>query len=101
MDGVIAEIDTLRYTPAGIPHMKFRLEHHSWQAEVGVDREVTVAMSVIALGDPALMAAKCKAGQAVVVKGFLSQRSLKSDYPVLHINQIKLLEEKDHGTSTS
>jgi len=100
LEGVIAEIEPLRYTPSGIPHMSFRLRHESRQREADAERDVSIEMSIVALGTPALDAAKLEIGQAVAVKGFLSRRSLKSDYPVLHVNQIKLLQEESHGTST-
>jgi primosomal replication protein N len=100
LEGVVAEKDALRYTPAGVPHLEFRLQHQSRQPEAGSERDVTVAMSAVALGEPALTAAEFENGQVVLVKGFLSRRGLKSDYPVLHINQIKLLQEENHATST-
>jgi primosomal replication protein N len=99
LEGIVIETNVLRYTPGGVPFMEMRVQHSSRQCEAGLERDVTVTLSVFALGDPALAAATIKIGQSVAVKGFLSQRSLKSEYPVLHINQIKLLEE-NHATST-
>ena len=89
IEGVIAEVDALRYTPAGVPHVEFTLAHQSRQREADVEREVAVTMSAVALGEPALEAAKFVSGAAIAVKGFLSRRGLKSDYPILHVNQIK------------
>lgn len=89
LEGIVAELETLRYTPAGIPHVTFQLEHRSRQREAEMERDVTVIVSAVALGEVALAAAKLATGQAIAVKGFLSRRSLKSDYPVLHISQIK------------
>ena len=89
IEGVIAEIDALRYTPAGVPHVEFRLDHQSRQREANGERDVQVTMSAVALGEPALEAAKLTPGAAIAVKGFISRRGLKSDYPILHVNQIK------------
>jgi primosomal replication protein N len=89
LEGVIADMDTLRYTPAGVPRVEFRIDHNSRQREANGEREVNVSVAVVALADAALAMAKLKAGDRVAVKGFLSRRSLKSDYPVLHVNQIK------------
>ena len=100
LEGVVADIEALRYTPAGVPHVEFRLDHQSRQQEAAGEREVNVIVSAVALGNPALTATKLKPGDAIAVKGFLSRRSLKSDYPVLHVNQIKLLQEENHATST-
>ncbi len=99
IEGILTETSVLRYTPAGVPFMEMRIQHFSRQPEAGSERDVSVTLLVIALGEPALVAATIKTGQSIAVKGFLSQRSLKSEFPVLHVNQIKLLEE-DHGTST-
>ena len=92
IEGTIAETALLRYTPAGIPVSEFRLIHESRQSEAGQDRAVQIELSVLVMGDPALEIAKIPGGSEVAVKGFLSRRSQKSDYPVLHINQFKLLK---------
>ena len=92
IEGTIAETALLRYTPAGIPISEFRLIHQSRQSEAGQDRAVQVELSVLALGDLAIEIAKTPGGSEVAVKGFLSRRSQNSDYPVLHINQFKLLK---------
>lgn len=99
LEGIVIEISVLRYTPAGVPFVEMRVQHSSRQREADIERDVSVTLSVFALGDPALTAATIKTGQSIAIKGFLSQRSLKSEYPVLHVNQIKLLEE-NHATST-
>jgi primosomal replication protein N len=92
VEGMIAETALLRYTPAGIPISEFRLIHESRQLEAGQERAVQVELSVLAMGDVAIGIAKIPGGSEVAVKGFLSRRSQKSDYPVLHINQFKLLK---------
>ena len=99
LEGIVIEISVLRYTPAGVPFVEMRVQHSSRQREANVERDVSVTLSVFALGDPALTATTIKVGQSIAIKGFLSQRSLKSEYPVLHVNQIKLLEE-NHATPT-
>ncbi len=84
-------MEVLRYTPGGVPLLSLQLRHRSEQREADGERQVDVTMSVVALGEPALAAAKLKQGQSIAVKGFLSRRSLKSDYPVLHVQRIKSL----------
>jgi primosomal replication protein N len=92
IEGTIAEAALLRYTPAGIAISEFRLIHESRQLEAEQDRAVQVELSVLVMGDAAIEIAKIPGGSEVAVKGFLSRRSQKSDYPVLHINQFKLLK---------
>ena len=82
----------VRYTPAGIPVSEFRLIHESRQSEAGQERAVHVELSVLAMGDVAIGIAKTPGGSEVAVKGFLSRRSQNSDYPVLHVNQFKLIK---------
>jgi primosomal replication protein N len=100
IEGSLTEISVLRYTPAGVPLIEMRIQHFSRQPEAGSERDVSVTLTVFVLGEPALIAATMRVGQNIAIKGFLSQRSLKSEFPVLHANQIKLLEE-NHATSTS
>jgi primosomal replication protein N len=92
IEGTVIERAPLRYTPAGIPVSEFRLTHESRQLEAGQERAVQVELSVLALGDVALAMADIPGGSTVAVKGFLCRRSQRSDYPVLHINQFKLLK---------
>jgi primosomal replication protein N len=92
IEGKIAESAPLRYTPAGIPVSELRLIHESRQLEAGLERTVQVELSVLAMGNVATEIAHVPAGSEVAVKGFLSRRSRNSDYPVLHINQFKLLK---------
>ena len=44
MTACIAEAESLRYTPAGLPAINLRLEHESQQAEAGHPRAVKAAI---------------------------------------------------------
>jgi primosomal replication protein N len=92
IEGSIADPQPLRYTPAGIPVCAFHLKHESMQIEAGHERRVNVEMSVVAMGEAAKKIAALAPGSRLAVKGFLSRRSQKSDYPLLHMNQFKLIE---------
>ncbi len=92
LDGVVASIEPLRYTPAGIPLLSFVVQHVSDQIEGGMKRKVECVLNAVALGnitsDTALKAVKI--GDQVEVTGFLAKRSLKSTQLVMHINAISL-----------
>jgi primosomal replication protein N len=45
----IAEIEALRYTPAGLPALNMRLEHESEVQEAGQTRQVKAAVKAVAL----------------------------------------------------
>ena len=86
--GVVASIEPLRYTPAGIPLLSFVIQHVSDQIEAGMKRKVECEINAVAIGNVALKALEL--GTSVEVAGFLAKRSLKSRQLVLHINEISL-----------
>jgi len=87
----------MRYTPAGIPALNFRIAHASEQIEAGVQRSVACEMPALALGQTALLLAGAKPGDGLRLTGFIAAKSLKSRTPVLHVNEIEFLEGMDHG----
>ena len=88
---------SLRYTPAGIPALNFRIAHASEQFEAGGMRAVECEMAALALGQTALLLAGAKPGDGLRLSGFLAAKSLKSRTPVLHVNEIEFLEGMNHG----
>ena len=86
------ELAALRFTPAGIPALNFRIAHQSTQEEAGAQRKVECEMACVALGPTALLLAGAKPGDAVKLSGFLAAKSLKSRTPVLHVDTIEFLE---------
>lgn len=97
LTGKLLELAALRYTPAGIPALNFRIAHRSQQIEAGGRRQVECEMQALALGQAALLLAGAKPGEALRLSGFLAAKSLKSRTPVLHVNEIEFLEGIDHG----
>ena len=96
LTGSLLELESLRYTPAGIAALNFRVSHASEQSEAGVKRQVECEMQAIALGPTALLLAGSRPGDRVRLGGFLAAKSLKSRTPVLHVNEIEFLEGTDH-----
>jgi primosomal replication protein N len=90
IDGQLTELDSLRYTPAGIERIEMKIRHASTQQEAGTPRQVQCEVSALALGEAARQAVKLQVGQRVVAEGFLAQRSLRSMQLVMHIDNIKL-----------
>jgi primosomal replication protein N len=84
-----------RYSPAGLPIAYFTLEHHSWQSEADIPREVRCRIQVLAGGKTLAPAAeKLKPGSWVRVRGFISRANNRQGEArlVLHAEQIKALE---------
>ncbi len=90
--GSLIELAALRYTPAGIPALNFRIAHRSTQEEAGAQRTVECEMACVALGPTAQLLAGAKPGDGVKLGGFLAAKSLKSRIPILHVDTIEFLE---------
>jgi len=90
IDGQLAELDSLRYTPAGVPRIEMKIRHASTRNEAGSQRQVQCEVPALALGEAAQHAALLKLGQQVRAEGFLAQRSLRSMQLVMHIDKITL-----------
>lgn len=88
IDGEVVQIDTLRYTPAGIPLLSFVLRHLSEQVEAGMQRRVECDVNAMVIGPLAENSQSIKVGEFVKASGFLAKRSLKSTQLVMHINTL-------------
>lgn len=91
--GRLLERGSLRYTPAGIPVIEFRITHASEQIEAEVWRSVECELACVAVGVPALLLKESLSGMALIVRGFLAARSLKQKSPVLHVTMIEFVED--------
>ena len=86
IDGEVVQIETLRYTPAGIPLLSFVLRHLSEQVEAGMQRRVECDVNAMVMGPLAERSQSIKVGEFYKASGFLANRSLKSTQLVMHIN---------------
>ncbi|UOO80882.1 primosomal replication protein N [Uruburuella testudinis] len=84
----IAEIGSLRYTPAGIPVLDVVLKHESWQQENGQQCLVKFEMPAKIIGEEAVQWQHRK-NIMVEVSGFLAQRSKRFPRPILRIQNIQ------------
>lgn len=87
--GQIADITPLRYTPAGVAVLNFRLKHTSWQMHGGIKRNVECEIQALALDEVAKTAAKLKVGAPVRLTGFLARKSKDNEQLVLHVNNVE------------
>ena len=88
LGGRIVELDVLRHTPAGVPILKFRLQHDSSQTEAGRERKVSIEIAAVTVEREAKLLAAAKLGSNVTVTGFLAAKSQTSQTPVLHATKI-------------
>jgi primosomal replication protein N len=68
----IAEIDALRYTPAGLPALNMKLDHESEIQEAGQARQVKTSMKAVAFGALAERLVRQAIGSAWKFTGFLA-----------------------------
>jgi primosomal replication protein N len=92
LSGNLIELDALRYTPAGIPVVNFRLNHASEQIEAGAKRAVQCEVSAMAFEREARLIAAGRPGMQVKVTGFLAGKSRDSRQLVLHATDIEFVE---------
>ncbi len=92
IDGQVVERGAVRYTPAGIPVIEFRLQHESEQMEAGAMRKVDCEVSCVALGPLANLLSGINAGASCSATGFLAAKSLKNRSLLLHVTSIEFKE---------
>ncbi|PWW45937.1 primosomal replication protein N [Melaminivora alkalimesophila] len=88
LKAAIAELQPLRYTPAGLPALDLRLEHASVQEEAGERRQVRLTARAIAFGALAERLARQAIGSTWALRGFIAAgRNGKG--LVFHIQEIQ------------
>ena len=90
VDGELVELDSLRYTPAGIARIALKIRNVSTQLEAGMPRKVQCEIPAQAFGAAAKQASVLQIGQRVKAEGFLAQRSLRIAQLIMHIDNITL-----------
>ena len=94
LDAEILDVGPVRATPGGVDTVALRLRHVSEQVEAGGARTVEVTIDASGFGNVAPRLGALGKGQRIAVKGFLTKRSARSDIPVLHINEFKIIETR-------
>ena len=84
----IAELNALRYTPAGLPALDLRLEHESSTEEAGQARRVKAAVKAVALGVVAERIGRQAVGSVWRFSGFLATPR-NGKHVVLHIQEFQ------------
>ena len=75
LEGAVCDGLDERWTPAGLPIVRFPLEHWSRASVAGLERTIACRITVVALGEElAARARGLSAGDACRVDGFLAQR---------------------------
>jgi len=84
----IAELDTLRYTPSGLPAVNIRLEHASVIEEAGRLRQVNAVVKSVAFGVIAERLVKQAINSTWKFNGFLATPK-NGKHPVFHVQEFQ------------
>jgi primosomal replication protein N len=93
----LVERDALRYTPAGVALLDFKVEHASEQVEAGAPRQVTLEMSCLAVERDARLIAQAPLGSAMELSGFVAPRAKSSRSIVLHVTDFEFSQGDQDG----
>jgi primosomal replication protein N len=72
LSAVVVQVDTLRYTPAGVPAVNLVLEHQSDVLEMGLKRQVSLILKAVAFGADAQTLSRLDLNTALEFDGFLT-----------------------------
>jgi primosomal replication protein N len=86
LTAVLSQVESLRYTPAGIPALNITLEHSSEVVQVGVKRAVGLEIKALAFGVVAEQLAKQALGSHWKFNGFLAN-ARQGKNVVFHIQE--------------
>jgi primosomal replication protein N len=89
LSGVLAAVEPLRHTPAGLPVVDFTLSHESEQDEAGQKRQLAFEMAAKATGELATRIAAMRQGGRMAVQGFLNRKHRMSRQIVLHVTNME------------
>lgn len=92
LTGTVCKAPETRYSPAGIPLIRFTLEHRSHQMDAGMKREAACRIVVMAAGRELKdQAERVGVGQVVTVAGFITRADNRQGEfrLVLHAQQIR------------
>jgi len=84
-NGMVIQLEPVRYTPAGIPILNLRISHESEVSEAGFRRRIHFELAAVAAGDLAFVLSKAGPGSVGEFGGFLAPRSRNSKTLVFHI----------------
>lgn len=91
LSGVLAAVEPLRHTPAGLAVVEFTLSHASEQTEAGQKRQTGFEMAAKATGELAARIAAMRQGSGMEVQGFLNRKHRMSRQIVLHVTNMELI----------
>lgn len=93
LTATLAERDTLRYTPAGIPVVNCILQHVGEVMEAETPRQVEFAVVAMGIGAIGQRLERTPLGTLLDCEGFLARKHRNSKTLVFHITRCKAFEK--------
>ncbi|RZT41914.1 primosomal replication protein N [Cupriavidus agavae] len=93
LTATLAERDTLRYTPAGIPVVNCILQHGGEVVEAETPRQVEFAVVAMGIGAIAQQLQRLPLEAVLDCEGFLARKHRNSKTLVFHITRCKAYEK--------
>ena len=91
IEGSLAALDSVRYTPAGIPIVELKITHASEQLEAGKPRQVELEVWAVAAGELTGRLSKTPLGAKIRATGFLAHKGKAKIQVVLHITEFEYI----------
>ncbi|MBT9539185.1 primosomal replication protein N [Thiobacillus sp.] len=89
ISGTLNQIETLRYSPAGVPIAEAVVHHRGSQTLANQARQVECELTVQASGSLANQLTQLTVGTQVKLEGALNRRSVNSRQLILILNRIE------------
>ncbi|GJG95646.1 primosomal replication protein N [Cupriavidus pauculus] len=93
LTATLAERDTLRYTPAGVPVVNCILQHGGEVTEAETPRQVEFAIVAMGIGPIGQRLERTPLGTLLDCEGFLARKHRNSKTLVFHITRCKAFEK--------
>ncbi len=91
LTGELSDCGPLRYSPAGIPILEFRMIHSSTQMEAGMQRKVEFEIEGVAAAETAIRLSGLQKGNPVTMEGFLAKKGQRNREIVFHATHFELI----------
>ena len=83
-------IGPVRYTPAGLPALEFKVQHLSEQVEAGGRRRIECVVPAIALGPIVERIVAAGDEAPATFSGFIASRRQGAEQMVFHVTELEL-----------
>lgn len=92
LSAVLFERDMVRYTPAGVPIVTFKLAHTSTQMEASFSRQVVCDVEALSAGESAQRVTQLALDKMYHFTGFIAHKGRNSKRLIFHVTAVTTYE---------